>query len=145
MAGKKFKFRTDGNRRPGVKEVVFRTMSMRGPRISVSVGLDSNFDLSKIHIIEGNILTPIKSTKGFKRGKGGKAIYYPIDELSYIATVTLQYNKNMKVVEKLLTVYIPKGICSSDEIYCVRVTGKLTDEIREKILNSVCGYATSRA
>lgn len=145
MAGKKFKFRTDGNRRPGVKEVVFRTMSMRGPRISVSVGLDSNFNLSKIHTIEGNILTPIKSTKGLKRGKGGKAIYYPIDELSYIATITLQYNKNMKVVEKLLTVYSPMGVCSFDEIYCMRITGRITQEEREQILNNICGYATSRA
>lgn len=145
MAGKKFKFRTDGNRRTGIKEVVSRGMSIRGPRISISVGLDSDFNLSKIHTIEGNILTPIRSTKGLKRGKGGKAIYYPIDELSYIATVTLQYNKNMKVVEKLLTVYIPKVVCTHDEIYCLRITSRLTQEETEQILNNICGYATSRA
>lgn len=143
MAGKKFKFRSDGNRRVGIKEVVARNMSIRGPRISVSVGLDSNFNLSKVHNVENNILIPIDD-KELKKGKGNKAVYYPIDCLSYIATVTFQYNKNKKIIEKTLIVYIPNNICSMDEIYCSRVTSSLSKENREYIMNNINNYALSR-
>lgn len=144
MTGKKFKFRSDGNRRVALKEVVARGVTIRGPRISVSMGLDSNFNLSKKYIVKDNILTEIESTKGLKKGKGARAIYYPLDEISYMATLTLQYNKNKKIVEKILTIYIPQNICSSDEIYCVRANGKINKEQKECLINSIFGYATSR-
>ena len=70
MAGKKFKFRTDANRRPGIKEVINRGMSVRGQRVSISVGLDRDFNLSRKHIIADNIFVPIKDTKGLKKGWG---------------------------------------------------------------------------
>ena len=144
MAGKKFKFRSDGNNRVSIKEVVTRTFSVRGPRISVSMGLNKDLNLSKKYIVDGNIFTPIDTTKGLKKGKGAKVIYYPIDEISYIATLTLQYNKSNKLVEKILTVYIPQGICSSDEIYGVRVTGQLTKEEKDVIMSSISSYAQSK-
>ena len=144
MAGKKFKFRSDGNRRVAIKEVVARSFSIRGPRISVSMGLDNNFNLSNKYIIKDNLLTGVETTSGLKKGKGGKAIYYALGEISYMATLTLQYNKNKKIVEKILTIYVPKNICSSEEIYCVRSTGQLTKEQKESITNNILGYATSR-
>ena len=91
MAGKKFKFRSDGNRRVGIKEVVTRGISVKGPKVSVSVGLDSNFNLSEVHIVEDNILKPISAVKDIKKINGVKGKYYPIDSISYIATITLQY------------------------------------------------------
>lgn len=144
MAGKKFKFRSDGNKRVGIKESIVRTFSVRGPRISVSMGLDKDFNLSKKYIVEGNILTPIKTTKGLKQGKGAKVIYYPIDEISYIATLTLQYNKNNKLVEKNLIVYVPQDICSAEEIYAVRVTGTFSKEERDRITENISSYAQSK-
>ena len=98
MAGKKFKFRTDGNRRVAIKEVVTRSVSVRGPRISVSMGLDNELNLSNKYIVDGNIFTLVENTKGLKKGKGAKVIYYPLDEISYIATLTLQYNKSKKII-----------------------------------------------
>ena len=65
MAGKKFKFRTDANRRPGIKEVINRGMSVRGQRVSISVGLDKDFNLSRKHIIADNIFVPIFITFSF--------------------------------------------------------------------------------
>lgn len=144
MAGKKFKFRCDGNRRVGIKEVITRNMTMRGQRISVSVGLDKDFNLSIKHIIKDNILIPVKDTIGFKKGKGGKAIYYPLDEISYIVTIILQYNRNNKIVEKTLTLYEPRFNCSLDEIYCLKITTEISQEEKEMILNNVFGYAVSR-
>ena len=144
MAGKKFKFRSDGNNRVGIKEVVNRTYSVRGPKVSISMGLDRELNLSTKYIITDNILTPVESTKNLKRGKGAKVIYYPIDELSYIATLTLQYNKSNKLIEKTLTVYVPQDICSLDEIYGVRITGKFTKEERELIVENISSYAQSR-
>ena len=84
------------------------------------------------------------STKNLKRGKGAKVIYYPIDEISYIATLTLQYNKSNKLIDKTLTVYIPQEICSLDEIYSVRVTGTLTKEESDKIIENISTYAQSK-
>ena len=72
MAGKKFKFRTDGNRRVAIKEVVTRSVSVRGPRISVSMGLDNELNLSNKYIVDGNIFTLVENTKGLKRVKGLK-------------------------------------------------------------------------
>lgn len=144
MAGKKFKFRSDGNRRVGIKEVVTRGISVKGPKVSVSVGLDSNFNLSEVHIVEDNILKPISAVKDIKKIKGVKGKYYPIDSISYIATITLQYNGNNKLVDKLLTVYIPSNICSSEELYCNRATSLLTKEQKEHILNNITGYATKK-
>ena len=144
MAGKKFKFRTDANRRPGIKEVINRGMSVRGQRVSISVGLDKDFNLSRKHIIADNIFVPIKDTKGLKKGKGGKAVYYPFVEISYIATITLQYNKNKKIAEKTLILYEPNGLCSSDEIYCTRVTGSLSLEEKKEIVDKLLGYINSR-
>ena len=144
MAGKKFKFRSDSNNRVGIKEVVSRTASVRGPKISVSVGLDKDFNFSNKHIADGNIFTPIKSTKGLKQGRGARVIYYPIDEISYIATLTLQYNKSNKLVDKTLTVYIPQDICGPDEIYGVRVTGKFSHEDKEAIIEMLTPYVQSK-
>ncbi len=144
MAGKKFKFRSDGNNRVGIKESVVRSLSVRGPRISVSIGLDKDFNPSNKYIVEGNILTPIKTTKGLKQGKGAKVIYYPIDEISYIATLTLQYNKANKIVDKVLTVYVPQNICSSDEIYGVRTTGKFSKEDKDNIITNILPYAQTK-
>ena len=144
MAGKKFKFRTDGNRRVAIKEVVTRSVSVRGPRISVSMGLDSELNLSNKYIVDGNIFTMIESTKGLKKGKGSKVIYYTLDEISYIATLTLQFNKSKKIVEKTLTLYVPQGVCSSDEIYCNRFTSSLSSEEKELVIENILGYATSR-
>ena len=144
MAGKKFKFRSDGNRRVGIKEVVTRGISVKGPKVSVSVGLDSNFNLSEVHIVEDNILKPISAVKDIKKINGVKGKYYPIDSISYIATITLQYNGNNKLVDKLLTVYIPSNICSSEELYCNRTTSLLTKEQKEYILNNITGYATKK-
>lgn len=144
MAGKKFKFRSDGNNRVGIKEVVNRTYTVRGPKVSVSMGLDRELNLSKKYIITDNILSPVVSTKNLKRGKGAKVIYYPIDEISYIATLTLQYNKSNKLIDKTLTVYIPQEICSLDEIYSVRVTGTLTKEESDKIIENISTYAQSK-
>ena len=144
MAGKKFKFRSDMNNRVGIKESISRSFTVRGPKISVSMGLDKDFNLSTKYIIDGNILTPIKTTKGLKQGRGGRVIYYPIDEISYIATLTLQYNKSNKLIDKTLTVYIPQEICSLDEIYSVRVTGTLTKEESEKIIENISTYAQSK-
>ena len=144
MAGKKFKFRSDGNNRVGIKESISRSYSVRGPKISVSMGLDKDFNLSKKYLVEGNILTPVQTTKGLKQGKGARVIYYPIDEISYIATLTLQYNKNNKLVDKSLIIYIPQGLCNKEEIYAVRITGSLRQEEKDKIIENISSYAQSR-
>lgn len=143
MAGKKFKFRSDGNRRVGVKEVINRNMSIRGPRISVSVCLDKDFNLSKVHHIEDNILVSAEE-KVLKKGKGSKPIYYPIDSMSYIATIIFQFNNKNKLIEKSLILYMPNTICSFDEIYCNRVTSTLSKEDREIIMNNISNFALSR-
>lgn len=144
MAGKKFKFRSDMNKRVGVKETVTRSFSVRGPKISVSLGLDRNFNLSNKYIMDGSILTPIISTKDMKRGRGQKVVYYPIDEISYIVTLTLQYNKNNKLVDKSLTVYVPQDICGPEEIYAVRTTGKFSKEEKDQIVENISSYVQSK-
>ncbi len=144
MAGKKFKFRSDMNNRVGIKESISRSFTVRGPKISVSMGLDKDFNLSTKYIIDGNILTPIKTTKGLKQGRGGRVIYYPIDEISYIATLTLQYNKSNKLVEKSLIVYVPQDICGPEEIYAVRTTGRFSKEEKDIIVENISSYAQSK-
>ena len=143
MAGKKFRFRSDGNRRVGIKEVVSRSMSVKGPRVSVSIGLDANLTPSTRHQITDNILVPFEG-KIVKKGKGSKAIYYPLDSILYIATITFQFNKSKKVIDKTLTLYVPSGICSDDEIYCQRITSSITNEKRENIIKGISNYALSR-
>lgn len=141
MAGKKFKFRIDAHNRVGIKEQRTQTMNTRGKRVSISIGLNSEFDISDKYIIKDNILIPILDENSITRGRGGYAIYYSMSDISYIATVTVQYNKKGKIIEKMLTLYIPKGLYSVDEIYCNRITGDVTHEqytrITEKVFNSV--------
>lgn len=143
MAGKKFRFRSDGNRRVGIKEIVSRNMSTKGPRVSVSVGLDANLNLSVKHIVDKNILTPFEG-KIQKRGKGSRAVYYPLDSILYIATITFQFNKSKKIVDTSLTIYVPSGICSEDEIFCQRVTSVITKEKQEEIIKNISSYALTR-
>lgn len=143
MAGKKFKFRSDANNRVGIKEQVNKLVSTRGPRISVSVGLDKNLNLSNKYIIEDNILTPFVM-KGTKKEKNSKVVYYLIDEISYMATLTLQFNRKGKLIDQNLVLYVPKDICSIDEIYCNRITSKFNKEEKEKVLENISDYVLSK-
>lgn len=137
MAGKKFKFRVDGNNKVGIKEVINRVMSARGERISYSVGLTKDFVVAPKFIVKDNLFVPILETKSLKRGRGGKAVYYSLNDISYIATLTLQYNKKGKVVERTLILYTPYTLCSMDEIYCNRRIGSVSVEEKDEIMNTI--------
>lgn len=143
MAGKKFKFRSDANNKVGLKEQVNKLVSTRGPRISVSMGLDKDLNLSNKYIMENNILVPLL-TKNTGKVRSNKVTYYLIDEISYMATLTLQYNKKNKLIEKILILYVPQDICSVDEIYGSRITSRFTKEEKEEIIKNIIGYVQSK-
>ena len=48
------------------------------------------------------------------------------------------------IAEKTLILYEPNGLCSSDEIYCTRVTGSLSLEEKKEIVDKLLGYINSR-
>ena len=140
LAGKKFKFRIDAHNHVGIKEQRIQTMNTRGKRVSISIGLNKAYEIAQKYIVKDNILTPIVDEKSIMRGRGGYAIYYSMGEISYIATITLQYNKKGKIIEKILTLYIPKGLYSLDEIYCTRITGDVTQEQYMEITEKLLAY-----
>jgi len=142
MAGKKFKFRVGTDGKSGIKEVVTRSAVVSGRRVDVSLGVTSDFQVAPLNIFQNNIMVPL-GTQKISRSKGKTAIYYPIDGLSYIVTVTLIFKGN-QIKNKKLTIYIPRYLVSSDEIYCERVTGSFTAEEKNSLLEQLLLFVKSR-
>lgn len=139
MAGKKYKFRIDSKNKVGIKETSIKSLTQLGKRVTLTVALNNMFDASKQYVMQDNYLIPSEEVK-IKKGKRNKAVYYLLDELSYLASVTVQFNKKGKVVEKLLTLYQPKYICNEEEIYCDRITSMIEKEKREEIIEMLLPY-----
>lgn len=142
MAGKKFKFRAGTDGKSGIKEVVAKSTVFNGKRYDISIGVTNEFDIAPLNIFKENVMTPLGAEK-VNRERGKTALYYPIESISYICTVTLVYKGN-QIKNKKLTVYIPKYIVSSDELYCERVTGSFSLEEREEIVEKLLLFAKSR-
>lgn len=144
MTGKKFKFRSDFKGNVGVKEVVLKGNTQRGRRLSVSVGLDERLQLLPKYTIQDNCFIPLDDVSKLKQGRGGKAVYYLFSDISYVVTITLQYNKKDKIVERILTLYKPESLCSANEVYCTRITGSLKEEQMEYVFQMLIPYIESR-
>lgn len=142
MAGKKFKFRVGTDGKSGIKEVVTRSTVLSGKRVDVSLGVTKDFDIAPLCIFKDNVMVPLGVDK-ISRSKGKTALYYPIENISYIFTVTLVFKGN-QIKNKKLTVYIPKYIVSLDELYCERATGSFTTEEKNKMIEDLLLFVKSR-
>lgn len=143
MAGKKFKFRIDSKNKVGIKEVCVKSMTQLGKRVTLTVSLNKEYDAAQQYAMQDNYLIPMTESKG-KRNKRNKVVYYLFDELNYLASVTIQFNKKGKVVDKLLTLYQPKIQCTIDEIYCDRITSTIDKEKKEEIIERLLPYVLER-
>lgn len=146
MAGKRIKFRADSKNRIACKETVLRTVNVVGKRVNLTVGLNKDFNLSNKYTMQDNFLVLLEdeSILTAKKGKGAKAVYYALDEISYFATITIQFNKKNKVTSRVLTLYQPQSQCNFNELYCKRVTSLINSEKREEILDNIINYALCR-
>lgn len=142
MAGRKFKFRVGTDGKSGIKEVITKSTIQNGKNIDVSVGLTKDFEITPLCIFKENIMIPLGSNK-LTRNKGKTALYYPIENISYIATVSLEYKGN-QIKNKKLTMYIPKYIVSLDELYCERSTGSFTADEKNEIIEKLLLFVKSR-
>ena len=144
MAGKKIEYRSDGNLTVVIKEVIKRGSSVRGPKHTISVCLDSNFQLANGYVMIDNIATPIEAVGKIKSGKREKPVYYALSEITYIATITYQCNRQGKVVDSTFALYIIEAICNEKDLYCHRVTAGLNSTARKELAEVLTPYCMQR-
>ncbi len=144
MAGKKVEFRSDGNRNVVIKEVIKRGSSVRGPKHTISICLNSDFQLANRYVMQDNIVTPIESLGKSKTGKREKPVYYVLSEISYIATITYQCNRQGKVVDNTFALYIIEAVCGEKDLYCHRVTAGLNLNARKELVEVLSPYCLQR-
>ncbi len=144
MAGKKIEYRTDGNGTVVIKEVIKRGSSVRGPKHTISVCLNRDFQLSNRYAMIDNIATPIESLGKIKSGKREKPVYYAISEILYVASITYQCNRQGKVVDSTLALYIIEAICNEKDLYCHRVTAGLNTLAKKELAETLTPYCMQR-
>lgn len=144
MAGKKCEFRSDGNGRVVIKEVIKRGSSVRGPKHTISVCLNSDFQLSNRYVMQDNIITPVDSLSKSKTGKREKPVYYALSEISYIATITYQCNRQGKVVDNTFALYLIQAVCGEKDLYCNRVTAGLNLAAKKDLVEVLSPYCLQR-
>ena len=142
MAGKKFKFRIDSANQVAIKEDVTKVSNKNGSKIKVTLCLDENLNVAPIAIFKDNILTKLQLDD--IGSKERYVIYYPFEEVTYIATVVIELKEGKRIRDKDIVIYIPKGIVSTEELYCDRVTSSFSRGKKQEILNKVINFATTR-
>lgn len=150
MSGKKFPIRKDSFKRAGIREMVQKTMKLNEIRIKVTFGVDSEFKILEPCVIKDNIFIPcgVQANKSGVTLKDylaelkdkGKSIYYTLDTLTYLCTVTIRYNGN-GIIEKRVNIYIPIDTDEeNNSIICKDVSIMFGNSLRSILVDAYMEY-----
>lgn len=144
MSSRKFTLHVGKDNIIGLKEELNYGVSQRGTKCYLTVGLDSNFNRLKGYVIENTCFVPIDEKTELRREKKRRAIYYMLNELSYVCTITVERSPNGHIYENLVSLYVPNGLYKTGELHCQRVNSLLTEDENIQLFRQQIPYADKR-
>ena len=144
MTGKVFKVHTSSDKKVGFKEELGYGVSQRGSKCYLTVCLDSNFNLLQGYVLEDTHFVPVEKDTKLKHTRKRRAIYYMMNELSYVCTIIIEKNDKGKVFDNSVILYLPYSLKEDGRVQCKRVSSMLTQEAKVELNNKLMEYALFR-